>query len=293
MKWQIKCFLKKHGFSNPFVWTYHPYILDAIKNLGLRNKLIYHCVDDLSAVPNIDKISYRLEEKRLLKKADIIFVTSKHLMKKCLQHNKNTYYFTNVVDFDHFSRATKKTETPKDLECIPTPRLGFVGALSNFKVDFELLNELALKRPQYQLILIGDEVEGQADKTIKIMKNYPNVHFLGFKKYQELPDYLRGIQVGLLPMLSNDYTKSMSPMKLNEYLASGLPVVSKKGDFISHLKKTNRVFIAKNNKNFISGADKQVNLKKLSAKENKIFINKNTWIFRTRKMLSLLTEARK
>jgi len=288
MKWQIKCFLKKHGFSNPFVWTYHPYILDAIKNLGLSNILIYHCVDDLSAVPNIDKITYRLEERRLLKKADIIFVTSEHLMKKCLKHNKNTYYFTNVVDFEHFSKNKKNVRPPGSLKEISEPRIVISGALSEFKIDFKLLDRIINDNPQYSFVFVGSEIEGQNNKLLKKIAKLTNAYFLGYKSYNELPNYLQNMQIAFMPIKKNSYTQSMSPMKLNEYIASSLPIISTDVDFLKGYKFTKEIVIINDHRKFSKICNNLLKHGKISLFKVKKIIGENTWKNRADKMLKII-----
>jgi glycosyltransferase involved in cell wall biosynthesis len=115
---------------------------------------------------------------------------------------------------------------PAEIEAIPRPRLGYVGAMSDFKVDFDLLTAIAEQRPDWHLVLIGDEREGQADARFAALIRRANVHFLGWRPYADLPHYMGGLDVALLPQLLNDYTQAMFPMKFFEYLAAGLPIVS-------------------------------------------------------------------
>ena len=288
MKWQMKCFIERHGFTNPFIWTYHPYILDVIKNLALNNKLIYHCVDDLSAVPGVDKISFNLEEKRLLKKADIVFVTSKHLMKKCLQHNKDTYYFTNVVDFEHFSTNKKNVSIPRDLKEISEPRIVIAGALSEFKIDFKLLDLIISDNAQYSFVFIGSEIEGQNNKILKKISLLTNTYFLGYKAYKELPHYLQNMHIALMPIIKNSYTRSMSPMKLNEYIASGLPVISTDVNFLEDYKLAKEIILIKDFSKFSKICTKLLNQGKISAFKARKIIGENTWQERVGKMLKII-----
>ena len=288
MKWQIKCFLNRHEFSSPFVWTYHPYILDIIKNLGQTNKLIYHCVDDLSALPGIDKISYDIEEKILLKKADVVFVTSKHLKKKCLQQNKNTFYFTNVVDFEHFFANKKNVSIPGDLMKISKPRIVISGALSEFKIDFKLLNQVIRDNLQYNFVLIGNEIEGQNNKILKKISLLRNAYFLGYKKYSELPHYMKNMQIAFMPIKKNSYTRAMSPMKLNEYIASGLPIISTDVDFIKEYKFNKEIVIINNPEKFSKICNNLLKHKKISLFKAKKIIGENTWQERTNKMLKII-----
>jgi glycosyltransferase involved in cell wall biosynthesis len=288
MKWQMNCFLKQYAFSSPFIWTYHPYILDAIKNLGIRNKLIYHCVDDLSAVPGIDNISYNSEEKRLLKKADVVFVTSKHLMKKCLQYNKDTYCFANVVDFEHFSPNKKNVSIPRDLNEISEPRIVIAGALSEFKIDFKLLNQIISDNAQYSFVFIGSEIEGQNNKILKKISLLRNAYFLGYKKYNELPHYLKNMQIAFMPIKKNSYTRAMSPMKLNEYIASGLPIISTDLHFLEEYKLAKEIASIKDYSKFSKICNNLLKQGKISSFNAKRIIGENTWQERANKMLKII-----
>ncbi|WP_420133950.1 glycosyltransferase [Rhodopseudomonas sp.] len=229
-RWQlvfrIRSWLRRRRASHPIVWTYHPYMLEAAEAVQ-PSAVVYHSVDDLGAVPGVDKAEYEAVERRLLQRADHVFVTSLALEAHCREvAGERTHYFNNVADIAHFGAARLDRLLPADLAGIPKPRLIYVGALSDFKIDLGLLASLVQARPDWHLVVIGDEREGQRDPTIARMQAMPNAHFLGWRPYAELPDYLRGADVALLPQLINDYSRAMFPMKFFEYLAAGRPVVA-------------------------------------------------------------------
>jgi len=101
-----------------------------------------------------------------------------------------------------------------------------VGVLADFKIDLELVEHVVAQRLNWHFVFIGDEREGQHSAAIARLKTRANVHFLGWRPYAQLPSYLRGIDVALLPQRINDYTRAMFPMKYFEYLAAGRPVVA-------------------------------------------------------------------
>ena len=214
-------------FKSPIMWTYNPLTLRLI-DPSKYEKLIYHCVDDISAQPGMDSRQILVWERLLCENADLVFVTSKNLLKTRVEWNQSTHYLPNVVDLSYFklSADTNCDLTPPDLAKIPGPRLLFVGAISGYKVDFALLRDLALLRPEWSIVLIGAVGEGDPDTETDLLDDLPNVHFLGPKEYSDLPRYMSQCDVGLLPCLLNQYTINMFPMKFFEYLASGLPVVS-------------------------------------------------------------------
>ena len=201
-------------------------MLRVAKELNPR-ALVYHCVDNVGALPGVDGIAFDKAERELLACADQIFATSPALRDRCIAvAPTRTEYFGNVADIDHFAAARQAGSIPADLAAIPRPRLAYIGILSDFKTDFELIEYAVRKRPDWHYVFIGNERQGQINEAIARLKNRPNVHLLGWKPYAQLPSYLRGIDVALLPQLINDYTRAMFPLKYFEYLAAGRPVVA-------------------------------------------------------------------
>ena len=214
-------------FRDPIVWTYNPLTMRLL-DVNKYSKLVYHCVDDISAQPGMDARQILAWEKKLCKKANLIFVTSKNLLATRIQWNQRTYYFPNVIDPSYFlyPQHAGGAHVPLDLQKIPGPRLLFVGAISSYKVNFNLLEDLAIMRPSWSIVLIGAIGEGDPSTNVDTLTDLPNIYFLGPKEYSELPNYMAYCDVGLLPCLINQYTVNMFPMKFFEYLASGLPVIS-------------------------------------------------------------------
>lgn len=238
---RIKRWISGNGVLAPLVWTYHPYMLEAAKSIN-PSKLVYHCADDLGAMPGIDRQSFDLAERRLLREADVTFTTSHRLQERCSAiTGAHSHYFGNVADISHFAAGRSAQALPSEFDEIPRPRLGYVGALSDFKLDFDLLTAIVEQRPDWQLILIGDERQGQADRRLARLAGHKNVHMLGWRPYRDLPRYMAGLDVALLPQLLNGYTQAMFPMKFFEYLAAGLPVVSTPLDAIRDYKSLHSV----------------------------------------------------
>jgi glycosyltransferase involved in cell wall biosynthesis len=285
LRWSISRFARAHKFSEPVVWTYHPFMLEAVAEFE-RGPLVYHCVDDLTAIPGVDVVAFERAERELLDQSEAVFTTAVALKERCLLHNPNTYFFPNVADADHFGRATQPGEIPADVAEIPEPRIIYHGVLSDFKVDFQLILDAARVRPNWHWIFIGEEREGQRSAFVPQLSELPNVHFLGYRSYQQLPDYLRGMNVGLLPTLLNEYTRSMFPMKFYEYLAAGLRVVSTPLDFAK--APLAGLEVGGNVDAFIRGIDLQLERGRLTADETASAVGENTWERRLEKMLEII-----
>ena len=285
---RIKLFMLSQGFKLPLVWTYHPYMLETIASLSYGS-LVYHCVDDLSTIPGIDPVAFNAEEQRLLQKCQVVFVTSEVLKEKCHAFNSNTHFFPNVVDFEHFSKAHLGIDIPTDLANIPMPRIGYIGTLSDFKVDFTLIYDVASNKPDWHWVLMGDEREGQHSPWVEKLRAMSNVHFLGHRSYEELPYLLRGIDVGTLPTLLNDYTRSMFPMKFYEYLAAGVPVVTTPLDFTQILHPCLKV--GADVETFCEAIEAQLKRGKLTENEARIAVGDNTWVSRLMKMIEVLLQS--
>jgi glycosyltransferase involved in cell wall biosynthesis len=163
-----------------------------------------------------------------------------------------------------------------------------MGVLSDFKVDFRLIFDVALARPDWNWVIIGTEREGQKSEWVPRLKTVPNIHFLGHKAYEDLPAYLRGMQVGILPTLCNDYTKSMFPMKFYECIAAGLPIVSTPLNFLRSVS-SNAVQTAVNAAGFAESIQRNLSFGRIRKEEVVSIIGDNTWGDRTKKMIAFLS----
>lgn len=284
----IKILMSFLGFKEFIFWTYSP-VTNTIIDKFFAVKKIYHCVDDLSSLPNVDKKILIDKEKELISKSDYIFTTSENLFNYIKPLKKNTYYQNNVCDYEHFSKA-KKLEyiLPNDIYEIKGYKIIFVGAISSYKVNFELLFTIANNNPSWNIIMIGQIGEGQPDTRIDLLESCKNIYLLGPKNYEDIPKYLHFSDVAIIPSNLNDYTKSMFPMKFFEYLSAGLQVVStnlislEKYKSLSYLSSTNEEF-EKNLFNVIEN--------KFSRLEENIETEckKHTWDNRYKKMMKIIS----
>lgn len=201
------------------LWVYTPMELPV--TAGLRPRVtVYDCMDELAnfrgAPPEL-----REREARLFRQADVVFTGGHRLYEaKCRQH-RNVHPFPSSVDTAHFAQARTARQDPEDQAGLPRPRLGFYGVIDE-RFDIDLIGEVARRQPDWQFVLIGPVVKiNPAD-----LPRAANIHYLGQKSYAELPHYLGGWDVALLPFALNEATEFISPTKTPEYLAGGVPVVS-------------------------------------------------------------------
>jgi glycosyltransferase involved in cell wall biosynthesis len=274
-------------FKAPMFWTYNPLSLDIAKKIQ-ASLTVYHCVDDLSSAPGMPSNTIRSEEEKLVQYADLVFTTSPRLQDRCSASKpEDTYFFPNVVDFDHFSKAATSRAIPDDLLKIPKPRIGFIGAISYYKVDFDLIAFVARSKPEWHWVMIGEIGEGQPETTVEKL-NMKNIHFLGPKEYALLPDYLRGFDIAAIPSPVNDYTASMFPMKFFEYLSAGKPVVSTNLPALQSYGEMCR--LVGSPEEFISAVDAILAGNAPHSATGMAFAKKHTWQWRLGEMLSLLEQ---
>ncbi len=226
----LKTIVNFYRFRLKFVktigWTYNPLVYDLLKSLDF-DTVVYHSVDDLSAAPRLPGAEIERNEKLILRYAANVFVTSVTLKNKYLGWGReDVYYSPNVADYEHFSKALlEDLASPKDMKAFRGPKVGFIGAISGYKVDFDMLAQAADQTPQWNWIMIGKVGEGDPGTDItKLQKS--NIHLLGARSYQELPAYLKEFDVVIIPSPLNDYTRAMFPMKFFEYLAAGKVIVA-------------------------------------------------------------------
>jgi glycosyltransferase involved in cell wall biosynthesis len=216
---QLKRALRQLKFCNPISWTFMPTSSDIVGTLGER-QIVYHCVDDYCSFSDAAPEVRRCEES-LLVKSNLVLVCSARLLEMKKPLNPHTFLVTHGVDYAHFHAATDPSlSIAKELRNLPHPILGFHGLIADW-VDLPLLAELAKRKPSWSIVLVG-----KADTNLDPIMGLSNVHYLGHRPYTRLPEYLRGFDVALLPFVMNQLTISSNPLKLREYLAAGLPVLS-------------------------------------------------------------------
>ncbi len=220
---QVKKAMRKLGFEQPLNMIFNPAAGLLAGKLG-EKQLIYYCVDEYTAFTGASKGLKEIEEN-LFKKANLVIVSAEKLLTDKKKFNKNTFIIRHGVDFSHFRTALdEKTQIPDEIKNLPKPVIGFHGLLADW-VDFELIKKTAEYFKNGSVVLIG-KIAVDAEQKIRILDGLKNVHFLGRKPYSELPNYCKGFDVALNPFVISDLTLAANPLKVREYLAAGLPVVS-------------------------------------------------------------------
>jgi glycosyltransferase involved in cell wall biosynthesis len=209
--------MRRLNMRRPVVLTTLPYVEWLIRDLA-RDGLVYYCTDDYSHWPAADRETLIRADREMSRKADLILAVSRALV---ASHAAEAWceYFPHAVDFAHFAAAQREA-VADDLASLPSPRIGFFGLIYE-KLDFRLLTEVALRFQEATLVLIGPVAYCPPD-----FANLPNVRLLGARTYQELPRYIAGLDVLLLPYVDDEMIRQSSPLKLRECLASGRPTVS-------------------------------------------------------------------
>ena len=241
--------------KGPFIrWYYTPMMLPFSRQVE-SVCTIYDCMDELAnfrfAPPRLLPL-----EQELLDSADLVFTGGFSLYEAKKSRHPAVHPFPSSVDRAHFAQARGELEEPVDQKLSSRPRFGFYGVVDE-RMDLELIARVADAHPDWSLIIVGPVVKiDTAELPVRA-----NIHYLGGKKYEELPAYLGGWDVALMPFAINDSTKFISPTKTPEYLAGGRPVVSTPiTDVIRHYGDLDGVFIAGRPEDFVAACEQALAL---------------------------------
>lgn len=282
----IKEYISKNKIEDYLLWYITPMAIPFSLNLKPR-MVVYDCMDELScfkgANPDISK-----NEAKLLKYADVLFTGGHNLYEYKKDKHINIHPLPSSIDQKHFESGTGSMD-PVDQANIPHPRVGFFGVIDE-RLDIELLHGLALEMPSTQFILVGPVVK--IDPAT--LPSYGNIHYLGQKNYQQLPNYLANWDIAFLPFAKNDSTRFISPTKTPEYLCAGKPVVSTSiHDVVNPYGTTGMVHIADTVQEFseaINKALKQTNDKNWRD-QVRAFLKTNSWDLTWSKMKRIIFET--
>lgn len=280
--------ITEYQIELPILWYYTPMALSFTYHVK-SSAIIYDCMDELSAFKGAPK-ELRNYEEILFEQAHVVFTGGRSLFEAKQHQHPNIHPFPSSVDVAHFAQAKNITNEAADQATIPHPRIGFYGVIDE-RMNLALLDEIAQAKPDWQLIMIGPVVKIDS----ATLPQHANIHYLGSKRYEELPNYLAGWDVAMLPFALNESTRFISPTKTPEYLAAGKPVVSTSiRDVVYPYGQQGLVHIADKAEEFVSAIEAALQQTQLNPEwVNKVeaFLTNLSWDKTWAKMMDLVEAA--
>jgi glycosyltransferase involved in cell wall biosynthesis len=277
----------RYKINEYILWFYTPMALPMIAGMNPVS-IVYDCMDELSAFKFAPPALKKLEAE-LMDKADVVFTGGNSLYAAKKHQHSNIHSFPSSIDKKHFALARNVKHDPADQASIPHPRFGFYGVIDE-RFDIELIREVAEKRPEWQIVLIGPVVKID---PAHLPKN-ANIHYLGGKQYSQLPHYLGGWDIAMVSFAMNESTKYISPTKTPEYLAGGKPVISTPiRDVVESYGINRLVHIAENAEEFIEHAEKELALtdRRQWLQRVDAFLAHNSWDHTVKQMRELVYKS--
>jgi glycosyltransferase involved in cell wall biosynthesis len=289
----LGAWLREQQISDAVVWVYHPGYGAAVSRLS-RRLVVYDCVDEYSAFPEFKGAEAWISgrERDLCRIAGVVTCTAPALYEtKRLLAPGRTHLVHNVGDFEHFQKASDAaTQVPVDLASCSRPIVGFIGAVSDYKLNLDWLLELARAKPEWTVVVIGPTGVADPGTDVARLAAMPNVRLMGHRSYATLPSYLKGFDVAVIPYRINDYTRAVFPIKFFEFLASGKPVV------ISALPAVqtywDATLVAETAEDFVTKCALAIEHDSPPARDRRLQLaRENSWPERVRKLLELVEQA--
>ncbi len=277
------------NITKMILWYYLPLGLSFTDHLE-PELVVYDCMDEHSGF-KFAHPAVRTAEKQLMDRADIVFTGGHNLYEAKKELHHNIHPFPSSIDKDHFAQARNKIADPADQEHIPYPRIGFYGVVDE-RFNVALLASLALTHPEWHFVIVGPVVK--IDPSI--LPRFKNIHWLGKKEYGELPLYLSGWDIAMMPFALNESTEFISPTKTPEYLAGGKPVISTSiRDVVKPYGHHGLVEIADTPAEFADAIEKLLRLKNDERWLRKVddFLKHDSWDRTWMQMVKLMEETLK
>jgi UDP-galactopyranose mutase len=276
----------EHNIQNHILWYYTPMAIAWTRHLQPVT-VVYDCMDELSAFKGAPR-ALKEREAELFNRADLVFTGGQSLYEAKRDQHKNIFAFPSSIDAPHFAQARSVSDDPSDQADIPHPRLGFFGVIDE-RMNIELIDAIAQARPDWHLVMVGPVVKIDPAE----LPRRDNIHYLGGKSYKELPSYLAGWDVALLPFALNESTRFISPTKTPEYLAAGCPVVSTSiRDVVRPYGEIGLVHIADMPEEFIAGIEAAMN-EDVESRMSKVdsYLSQTSWDQTWGRMAELIEDA--
>lgn len=278
------------GFSreNSVMWVYDTEAAEFLSAFK-RGIVVYDCVDDhaVQAGPNRNPKKVSREEEAILKRADLVTVTSKRLFEQKSRLSCRVKLVLNAGDVQLFQE--RQENVPEIFKQLKRPVIGSVGALDSYKIDFDLVYELVEKRPDWQFVFIGAPVVERSLSAINRLKEFKNVHLTGPLPRQQVPAYVHQFNACIIPYRANQYNAASFPLKFWEFMATGKPIV------VSGLPELKGyvplIGYAENADAFIGELEEWLKDNQRGAEEKKQLARGHGWQQRADELLRLLNEV--
>lgn len=262
-RWLIGREIRRMGAGPVEYWCFVPNAVDLLPlrgdhgpqttDHGPRATVVYYCVDDWGKFHNLDGAWLEEKERRILERADVVFTPARYLEEKCRRvAGERVHYVPHGVEYRKFARAVEAGQPlPSDVASLKRPVIGFYGNLHPW-VDFNLVERLASRRPDWSFVLIGEvfcEPGG--------LRNLPNVHLLGRREHDSLPSYCSAFNAAIIPYdMQQARMESVNPVKTKELLAAGVPIVA--ADVPELRAYGDDVIVCRTDEEWLDGLDRQV-----------------------------------
>ena len=285
--WLVRRVARKLGFEDPIVYTYAYDSAGVLKRLPSSLK-VYECVDhdETLAKDERHRRLVREREEQTCREADVIISITEELAANCRRYNPRSLVVNGGVDLQFFGRASlPETTVPADMARLPKPVLGYLGGLDPWKMNVDLLKFIAQSRPEWSIALVGFVWYGFDARSFEPCRN---IHVLGPKPYDDLPAYVKGMDVALMPFPLNGITLHGDAIKMYEYLAAGKPVVSV--PVPAALRNTDIVRLARTPEEFLAAIEASLAEGPDARQRRLAKVQQYSWAIRAQQKLAILQQ---
>jgi glycosyltransferase involved in cell wall biosynthesis len=282
---QIQRRLRRWPARPTQLWLFTPDAPELISRLPLEHSL-YYCVDDFAEFDGFDPALVNRLEAETVQQVDTVVAASQTLVEKLAAQRADVHYVPHGVDAAHFGRAVDDPglAPAPDLDRLPHPLFGFFGLIADH-VDLELVARVAERRPKWSFVLVG-----QVTRDLRSCHARPNVHLVGPRAFDALPACCKAFDVGIIPFKRNALVRAVNPIKLREYLAAGLPVVSTPMAEVQRYRPG--VFIGADAESFEAACVQALQARHAgAAAERQALVAGETWEARVEQLSALLPSA--
>jgi glycosyltransferase involved in cell wall biosynthesis len=282
--WAVKRAIRVAGIREPVLWFVAPhpcFLIDVVPHA----LVVFYCVDDYASHPGVDAAHMTACDALLTKRADHIFVAPPALVDGKRRINPATTFSPHGVDVDLFWRAqSAETVVPSLATDLKAPVIGYFGLIAAW-TDIELVEWLAVQRPQWNFLLVG-----HAHVAVDALARLPNVRLVGPQPYESLPGWAKAFDVAIIPYRMNRQVQNANPLKLREYLATGKPVVTMPTPEVERFSEVVR--IAKTREEFLAAIEASLQETDMHAAERrKASVRDMSWESRANETLKIVNAA--